>query len=174
MKKKVSELKLNPNNPRFIRDEKYEKLKNSIHTFPEMMEARPVVVDEQGIILGGNMRFRAVKELGWKEVEVKELRGLTEKQKKEFVIKDNASFGEWDWELLANEWDNNELREWGIDVWSADDVDLDELFKDREESGSDKMEKLILQFDTETYNRVITELKKHGKTNEHALLNLLK
>jgi ParB-like chromosome segregation protein Spo0J len=126
MKKKVTQLKLNPNNPRFIRDDKFEKLKISLTDFPEMMDARPIVIDEDGIILGGNMRFRACKELGWKEVEVNVLKGLTEKQKREFIIKDNASFGEWDWEILANEWDDEELKQYGIDVKFTADELLDE------------------------------------------------
>jgi hypothetical protein len=126
MKKKVADLKLNPNNPRFIRDDKFEKLKKSITGFPEMLEARPIIVDENNIILGGNMRYRAVKELGWKEVEVKVLTGLNEKQKKEFVIKDNAAFGEWDWELLANDFDVDEVKEWGIDIPGLE-INEDEL-----------------------------------------------
>ena len=115
-KVKVEEVKLNPNNPRVIKDDKFKKLVNSIKNFPEMLQLRPIVVDEQMIILGGNMRYRACIEAGLKEVYIIKAEGLTEEQKKEFVIKDNNSFGEWDWDILANEWDNNLLEDWGMNI----------------------------------------------------------
>ena len=105
---KLSALKTNPNNPRLIKDDKFQKLVNSIREFPKMMELRPIIVDEQMIIQGGNMRFKAIKELGLKEIPdswVKQANDLTEEEKKRFVISDNVGFGEWDWDVLANEWE---------------------------------------------------------------------
>jgi len=121
---KIKDIKTNPDNPRIIRDKKFEKLKDSIRSFPQMMELRPIVIDEDGIILGGNMRFEAIKNIGYKEIPdnwVVRREDLTESQKKEFVIKDNASFGEWDWDVIANEWDVQKLDEWGVSLWTADE-----------------------------------------------------
>lgn len=116
---KVSSLKKNPENPRRIRDEKFEKLKASIQKFPQMMELRPMVVDETNTVLGGNMRLNAIKALGMTEIPdewVKKASDLTEDQKKEFVIKDNSGFGEYDWDAIANEWSDLPLADWGLDV----------------------------------------------------------
>ena len=117
MKLKINELKSNESNPRLIKDHKFKKLVQSIKDFPEMLELRPVIVDENNIILGGNMRYRACKAAGLKEVPVKIAKGLTEKQKKEFIVKDNVGYGEWDWTMLGNEWKSNNLDDWGLDVW---------------------------------------------------------
>ncbi len=113
---KIKDVKLNPNNPRILKDEKFSKLKDSINSAPWMLEARPIVIDEANIILGGNMRYQALKDLGYKEIHCVRLANLTEEQKQEFIIKDNVSFGEWDWELLANDWDATKLEEWGLDL----------------------------------------------------------
>lgn len=129
---KLSEIKANPNNPRVIRDDKFEKLKNSIESFPQMLALRPIVVDTDGIILGGNMRLRALQDLGYKEIPdewVKRADELTEEQKREFIIKDNVGFGQWEWDMLANEWDSEQLSEWGLDMpdWAGDEPDIDDL-----------------------------------------------
>lgn len=113
---KVSEIKSNPNNPRIIKDDKFKKLVKSLQDFPEMAEVRPVVINEDNVILGGNMRFKAMVEAGWKDIPVKKVEGWTEEQQRQFIIKDNVSGGEWDWDLLANEWDTQELDEWGLDL----------------------------------------------------------
>ena len=116
---KLSSIKPNPSNPRIIKDEKFEKLKQSITDFPQMMELRPMIVDESNTLLGGNMRFKALQDLGYKEVPdnwIKKASELTEEQKKEFIIKDNVGFGEWEWKQLANEWDVEQLTEWGLDI----------------------------------------------------------
>lgn len=106
----------NKDNPRTIKGDKFKKLVASLTAFPQMMELRPLVVDADGVILGGNMRYLACKELGWAEVPILRAESLSEEQKKEFIIKDNTSFGEWDWETLANGWDEKELDAWGVDV----------------------------------------------------------
>ena len=115
-KVKISKIKTNPNNPRLIKDDKFKKLVKSIKEFPEMLEIRPIVVDKDNIVLGGNMRLRACQEAGLKEVHILQADQLTEKQQREFIIKDNVGFGEWDWDDLANEWDTEELEDWGLDL----------------------------------------------------------
>lgn len=116
MKMKLSDIKPNPSNPRIIKDDKFKKLVESIKTFPQMLELRPIVINSDNIVLGGNMRLRACKEAGLKEVPVMRADDLTPEQQAEFIIKDNVGFGEWDWETLANEWDAEKLNDWGLDV----------------------------------------------------------
>lgn len=126
---KVSLLKPNPNNPRLIKDDKFHKLVTSIKEFPEMMQIRPIVVNEDMIILGGNMRYKAAKEAGLKEIPIIKAVGLTEEKQREFIIKDNVSGGEWDWNDLANNWDAGQLDEWGLDI-PGFDLNADELGED--------------------------------------------
>ena len=116
---KLSKIKGNPNNPRIIKDDKFKKLVKSISEFPKMLELRPIIVDENFIVQGGNMRLKALQELKFKDIPdewVKQVSDLTEEQKKEFIIKDNVGFGEWDFDDLANNWDAEKLIEWGLDV----------------------------------------------------------
>ena len=119
---KISEVKVNPNNPRLIKDDKFKKLVQSVKDFPEMLNIRPIVVNKDMIILGGNMRYKACKEAGLKEIPII-ITDLTEEQQKEFLIKDNVSGGEWDWDILANEWNTDDLENWGLDlpVFNTDD-----------------------------------------------------
>ena len=107
---KLSDIKSNPDNPRLIKDEAYKKLVQSIKNFPEMREAREIVVNKDMVILGGNMRFRAMQEAGVKEAPVKIVDWSEEKQK-EFIIKDNVESGEWDWDKIANEWEKDKRQE---------------------------------------------------------------
>jgi ParB-like chromosome segregation protein Spo0J len=120
---KLSEIKSNPNNPRLIKDDKFKKLVKSLESFPEMMEKRPIVcvTDMDGKLypLGGNMRLKALKELKYKDIPdswVTMADEWTEEQRREFLIKDNVGFGEWDWDMIANEWDAEQVEEWGLDV----------------------------------------------------------
>ena len=113
---KISEVKSNPNNPRIIKDDKFNKLVKSIKEFPKMLELRPIIVNDDMIVLGGNMRLKACKEAGMKEIPVIKASELNEEQQREFIIKDNVGFGEWDWEMIANEWDAEQVAEWGLDV----------------------------------------------------------
>jgi DNA modification methylase len=124
-KVKINSIKTNPKNPRLIKDDKFKKLVNSIKEFPQMLELRPIVVDENNIILGGNMRHKACIEAGLKEVFIVQAKDLTEQQKDEFIVKDNVGFGEWDWDILANEWDTDKLQDWGLDL--PLDVSVQEL-----------------------------------------------
>lgn len=112
----IKEVIPNKSNPRIIKDDKFKKLVKSINDFPQMLELRPIVVDEDNIILGGNMRFKACIEAGLKEVFIIKANDLTEEQKHEFIVKDNVGFGEWDWDILANEWDTEKLEDWGLDL----------------------------------------------------------
>ena len=126
---KISQVKTNPNNPRIIKNDKFKKLVKSIQEFPEMLKLRPIVVDQDMMVLGGNMRLKASKDAGLKEVWVEIAEGLTDEQKKEFIVKDNVGFGEWEWDMLANEWDSVQLAEWGLDVWeNEDDIDTSDEF----------------------------------------------
>ena len=125
---KINEVKVNTNNPRLIKDDKFKKLVDSIKNFPEMLNIRPIVVNKDMVILGGNMRYRACKEAGLKEIPII-ITDLSEDKQREFLIKDNVSGGEWDWDLLANEWNVEELEEWGVeipvfDINNNEDVDL--------------------------------------------------
>ncbi len=113
---KISDVKVNPNNPRLIKDDKFAKLVKSIKDFPQMLKIRPIVVNSDMVVLGGNMRLKACKEAGLKEVPIIIAEELTEEQQKEFLIKDNVSGGEWDWQMIANEWDAEQLNEWGLDI----------------------------------------------------------
>lgn len=117
---KLSGIKQNPTNPRIIKDDKFQKLVTSIKEFPEMLEARPIVVNPDMIVLGGNMRLKAAKAAGLTEAPVY-VATWEESKAKEFIVKDNVGFGEWDWDILANEWDATELDEWGLDVWQPEE-----------------------------------------------------
>ena len=125
----ISSIKENDANPRFINKHKFQKLVNSVKEFPEMLSLRPIVVDKDNIILGGNMRYKACKEIGLKEVYIIQADDLDEKKAQEFIIKDNVGFGEWDWDVLANDWDTDLLEDWGLDlnIYNAiDDLEEDD------------------------------------------------
>jgi len=139
----INKLKPNPKNPRIIKDEKFNKLVKSIQDFPDMLNKRPLIVftdtDGKYVVLGGNMRLKACNEIGLKEVPVILADEWTEEQKAEFLIKDNVGFGEWDWDSLANEWNTDELTDWGLDIpnyslgldvnsMTDDDIDIEEEF----------------------------------------------
>lgn len=124
---KITEVKANPNNPRTIKDEKFKKLVESIKGFPEMLSLRPIVVNDDMVVLGGNMRLKACKEAGLKEVPIIKASDLSEEQQKEFIIKDNIGFGDWDWQTLSNEWDFEQLQDWGLDVPDFAETELDDL-----------------------------------------------
>ena len=140
---KLSEIKPNPNNPRLIKDEKFQKLVKSIKEFPKMMALRPMVINSDNIVLGGNMRLKALKELGYKEVPddwVKRAEDLTEEETRRFIIADNVGFGEHDWELLQNDWDIDELEDWGLKVFDVElfDGSIDDFFEENNEPAKEK------------------------------------
>jgi len=124
----ISKVRPNSENPRYIKDEKFKKLVQSLRDFPEMANVRPIVVNKEMVVLGGNMRLKAMQEAGWSEVPVQVVDWSEEKQR-EFIIKDNVGFGEWDWDELANTWNSVELEDWGLDSWqNMDDIDTTDEF----------------------------------------------
>jgi DNA modification methylase len=127
---KISDIKPNPNNPRVIKDDKFEKLVKSIKEFPKMLEIRPIVVNDDMIVLGGNMRLKACKAAGLKEVPIIKASELTDDEQRQFIIKDNVSGGEWDWDMLANEWDSEQLEAWGLDVPNFGETELEAVEDD--------------------------------------------
>ena len=176
MKQQVKRYKIkgNPLNPRVIKTDKFKKLVKSIQEFPEMLKLRPIIVDEDFMVLGGNMRLRASKDAGLKEVWIDIAEGLTEEQKKEFIVKDNVGFGEWEWNMLANEWDSVQLAEWGLDVWQNPD-DLDYANKNKE-INIDELEntmKLSLEYIEEDYYSVKNKLSQIAATPGEAVKILI-
>jgi len=155
---KITQVRPNPNNPRTIKGHKFDKLVKSIKGFPEMLDLRPIVVNDEMIVLGGNMRLRACQEAGLTEVPIIKASNLTEDQEKEFIIKDNSSFGEWDWDALANEWDTEELLDWGMDFpedWAQ--LDEEEATDDNYEP-TEQTEMYVKQGDLITFHKADEEL----------------
>jgi hypothetical protein len=158
-------VKSNPNNPRIIKDDKFAKLVASIKEFPKMLEIRPIVVNDDMIVLGGNMRLKACIAAGLKEVFIIKASDLTEQEQKQFIIKDNVSGGEWDWSMLANEWDSEELDSWGLDVWQkAPDIDYDILEDDDVSEQLDDMtngvkKAIQIEFEAEHYEEAYQLVK---------------
>jgi len=188
-KVKISKVVPNENNPRFIKDYKFKKLVKSIQDFPEMLKLRPIVVNKDMVVLGGNMRLKACKEAGLKEVYILKADELTEQQQREFIVKDNVGFGEWDWDVLANTFDNVGLKEWGLDVWQPEEEvsnntdytnnSLDEKlnrfldakiknitipFENEEfDDVVDRLEKLLLKYNCEDYRTLIYKILENEK-----------
>ena len=169
---KISTVKSNPDNPRLIKDDKFKKLVTSLKEFPEMAAVRPIVVNGDMVVLGGNMRLKAMQEAGWKDVPI-EVVDWSEEKQREFIIKDNVSFGEWDWSLIANEWDAEQVAEWwGLDVWQPDDFSDKNKEIDIDELGDDMVIKLT--YSEDEYNQVKEALSKIAATPEQAVWSLLK
>jgi hypothetical protein len=176
----ISSIKPNPSNPRLIKDDKFHKLVQSLKDFPEMASVRPIVVNQDMVILGGNMRFKAMKEAKWKEVPVQVV-DWDEAKQKEFIIKDNVGFGEWDWDDLANNWDAEELEAWGLDVpffpSGADGLPSDVDFSDKNkevdiDSLSEQMT-IKLNYIEDEYWKVKQQLSEIASTPEQAVWKLL-
>lgn len=173
----VSKIKPNPKNPRVIKDDKFEKLKKSIQEFPEMLEKRPLVcftdVDGKFVVLGGNMRLKASKELGLKKLPIILADDWTEEQRQEFLIKDNVGFGEWDWNLLANEWNSEDLEAWGLDVPNWNQQDYSEKNKEIDVDDYEDTMTLVLKFNEDDYHLVKDKLLHLASTPEQAIFKLL-
>jgi len=174
---KLSDIKSNPNNPRLIKDDKFKKLVNSIKEFPKMMDLRPIIIDNDSMILGGNMRLKALLELKYSEVPnewIKKAKDLTEDETRRFIIADNVGFGEHDWDLLANEWDSEQLIEWGLDVWNNNkQINLNDFFEENNEPKEEKF-KIILEYTEEDYAEITELFKNYSGTKEKIVFNLLK
>ena len=160
----ISKVRPNSDNPRYIKDEKFKKLVQSLRDFPEMANVRPIVVNKEMVVLGGNMRLKAMQEAGWSEVPV-EIVDWSEEKQREFIIKDNVGFGEWDWDELANTWDAEELKDWGLDVWQPeeevdysilDEEDVDDQLQDM----ADGVKKAIqIEFEPDHYDEAYDLVK---------------
>jgi len=172
---KINEIKTNPDNPRVIRDGMFKKLVQSIKDFPEMLEKRPIVVNTDMMVLGGNMRLKACAEAGLKDVPVM-VADWTEEQQREFIIKDNVGFGEWDWDSLANEWDSEELNDWGLDTpdnWGGEELDYSGANQEIDVDNLDGSMTIKLNYTEGEYWKVKEELSKVAETPEQAVYKLL-
>ncbi len=169
---KINDIKRNHNNPRIIKDDKFKKLVESIKGFPEMANVRPIVVNTNMIVLGGNMRLRAMKEAGWKEAPI-QIVDWDEQKQKEFIVKDNVGFGEWDWDDLANNWDAEELTDWGLDIPNFNTEGFAD--KNKELSLDDVTDSMTisLKYTEEEYHIVKDALLKLAPTPEQAIWKLL-
>ncbi len=162
----INEIQLNQDNPRLIREDSFNKLVNSIKQFPQMLDIRPIVVNKDMIILGGNMRYKACVEAGMTEIPVVIADNLTKEQEKEFLVKDNVSGGEWDWDILANEWDNQELIDWGVDVWLPDedisnntDYSMQTVDEKLDRFLDAKIKNITIPFESEEFDDVVNKLE---------------
>lgn len=172
----ISSIQTNPNNPRKITAAQVEKLKKSISEFSAMMELRPIIIDEQRIVLGGNMRLLSLIQLGYTEIPeswVKQAADLTDEEKQRFIIADNVGFGEWDWEALANEWDAGDLSDWGLDVPGYSEQDYSDKNKEIDISDMDSTMTINLKYTEDDYWEVKEALSKIAQTPEQAIWKLL-
>jgi hypothetical protein len=162
---KISDVKANPNNPRLIKDDKFDKLVKSIKDFPEMLQIRPIVVNSDMVVLGGNMRLKACKEAGLKEIPIIRADQLSEDQQREFIIKDNVGFGEWEWEMIRADWDVNELAEWGLDIpkfeveLNADDYGEEFALPDGDKAPFQQMTFTLADEQAEQVKNAIADIK---------------
>ena len=175
----LKDIKPNPNNPRYITEPKLEKLVKSIQEFPEMITIRPLVVNQDNLLLGGNMRYRALRKLGFNEVKVIKVYGITTEQEKEFLIKDNIGYGEWNWEtLLTDEWNLNQLQDWALDVpeWldHTEILEMDHSDFDADFQPSESNTKTItLKYSLQDYTRVMQGLDIIDENPSQAVLTLI-
>jgi len=172
-KVKINQIKSNPNNPRLIKDDKFYKLVKSLEEDPDFCNVRPVVVNKDMIVLGGNMRLKAAKELGWKEIPC-EIVDWSEEKQRAFTIKDNVGYGEWDWDMLANEWDAEQLNEWGLDIPKfSDPVDYSDKNEEIDIDNLDSDMIIKLKYTEDEYHLVREQLSKIAATPEQAVWKLL-
>jgi hypothetical protein len=160
----IDEIQNNPDNPRVLKDDKFRKLVQSIKDFPKMLEIRPIVVNSEMIVLGGNMRLKACKEAGLSEIPVIKASDLTEEQQKEFIIKDNVGFGEWDWELINFSWNSKKLTDWGFDLpvffEDSEDLGTDFIIPSGEKNPFQQMSFILADEQAEQVRKAIEEIKK--------------
>lgn len=163
---KLSDIKMNPSNPRVIKDERFEKLKKSISEFPAMLALRPLVINSDNVVLGGNMRLKALKELGYKDIPdewVKRADDLTDEEQRRFIIADNVGFGEHDWAMLATEWDVEELKDWGLDCggFEVDQAECSDSFslKDGDKAPIQQMTFTLADEQAEQIKNAISDIK---------------
>jgi ParB-like chromosome segregation protein Spo0J len=167
----INQVKANPNNPRTIKDEKFTKLVKSITDFPKMLELRPIIVNDDMIVLGGNMRLKACKEAGLKKIPVIKASDLTPEQQKEFIIKDNIGYGDWDWQVIQTEF--SEAEEWGLDIPNFNNVDYSEKNEEIDIDALDTEMIIKLKYTEDEYQLVREQLSKIASTPEQAVWKLL-
>lgn len=167
----TSSLRINPDNPRVIRDERYAKLVKSIREFPKMLEIRPIVVNSDMMVLGGNMRLRACKEAGLKRVPVIRAEGLTEDEQRRFIIADNVAFGEMNWDMIANSWDTAEMAEWGQEI--PDFTNYSDKNKEVDVNGMESEMSIFLKYTPDQYWKVKQQLSELAEKPEQAVWILL-
>ena len=161
----IQEVRPNENNPRFIKDYKFKKLVKSIKEFPQMLKLRPIVVNSDMVVLGGNMRLKACKEAGLKEVYILVADELTQEQEREFIVKDNVGFGEWDWDVLGNEWNVQQLGDWGLEVWQPEEqvdysiLDDEDFSSDLEDMKNGVKKAIQIPFELEHYEEAFELVK---------------
>jgi len=170
---KIGEIKPNPTNPRVIKDAKFKQLVQSIKDFPEMLKLRPIIVNKDMVVLGGNMRLKACKESGLTEVPIIIASELTEEQQRQFTIKDNVGYGEWDWDELANNWDTLDLKDWGLDIpnFNIEDNSEPEIDKDLLGNALDRylnnnIKQIVLYFENEHFEKTMNRLDAIAKAND--------
>ena len=161
----INEVKPNPSNPRIIKDAKFEQLVKSIREFPDMTMVRPLIINQENMILGGNQRYMAMKELGFTTIPCQKV-DWSEERQQEFLIKDNLNFGEWNWDDLANDFAQEDLQDWGLDLPKMTEVEVDS-------ESTIETEKITLEYTPEEYQQVKTALSKIASTPEHAVWKLL-
>lgn len=169
----IDSIQENPDNPRLIDQESFNKLKKSLLDFPDMLQIRPIIIDEHGFILGGNMRFKAAQDLGFKEVWVQQA-NLSPAQKKEFIIKDNNGYGDWDFEFIKTGFTFSELKDWGLEIpeWFQHEGDLKYEDPLPGEEHQPTHEVLILNFSQKEYDAIVQELTRKKKTLQSLLKEL--
>jgi hypothetical protein len=169
----ISQIKPNPENPRIIKDHKFKQLVESIKSFPQMLELRPIVIDENNVVLGGNMRLKACIEAGLTDVPIVQAKDLTDLQKKEFIVKDNVGYGEWDWDDLANNWDEQLLTEWGLDIPNFQTDTFADLNQELSLDDVTDSMSINLKYTEEEYYVVKEALSKIASTPEQAIWKLI-
>lgn len=170
----IGSISPNDSNPRVIKDDKFLKLVKSIREFPQMLKIRPIVVDANMVVLGGNMRLRACIEAGLSEVPIIKADSLTDEQKQRFIISDNVAFGEWDWDALANDWDSKDLNDWGLDVPDFETpADYSSKNKEVDVDGLETLMTISLKYEADEYWKIKEQLSKVANTPEQAVWKLL-
>ena len=169
----IKSVKINPSNPRTISDLKMEQLVKSIQGFPQMLQLRPIVVNDDMVVLGGNMRLKACELAGLKKVPIIKASDLTPEQQREFIIKDNIGFGSWDWELIAADWDKETLADWGLETFDLAEINSDDFFED--DFNDDKNEKtnIVLEYSAEDFDKVTAAFDAIDGSKEDIVWNFL-
>jgi hypothetical protein len=175
--KKLSEIKENSENPRYITEKDFNGLVDSIKNFPEMLTVKPIIIDENSVILGGNMRLKACSEAGFDKVPTIKIEGWNEEQKKEFIIKDNVHSGRWDSDALANGFDTELLINWGLNTFVPEDIELNDFFAENEDNTENEedngLKSIVLNYVEEEYIEIKDKLSKIASTPEEAIRILL-